>query len=174
MKLFTKTKKVAKFNPEKFRNDVSMLPAGDAADVAVNWRTKFNVAMNETRKVTEEVMGAVVLGTVSLGAGYLDGRLEAKKQKIVDKWKAEGKIPADAADPNTYPFVEGDETDPTGMLGIPYTLWATVGLGGLAVFGLGGQYNYLVRTAAGGCMATWTSSLGRDMGYDAGMKATDE
>lgn len=165
--------KARAFNPEKFRNDVAMLPASDAADVAVNWRTQFNTAMNASRRVTEQVLEVAVLGSVAAVSGYVDGRLEAKKKKIIDRYVAEGKVPADA-DANTYPFVEGDESDPTSFIGIPYSLWATVGFGGLALFGLGGPYNYLLRTAAGATMATWSSSLGRDIGYDAGMKAPDE
>lgn len=165
--------KVRSFNPEKFRTDVAMLPAADAADVAVNWRTNFNTAMNASRRVTEQVLEVAVLGSVAAASGYVDGRFEAKKKKIIDKWTAEGKVPADA-DANTYPFVEGDESDPTSFLGIPYSLWATVGFGGLALFGLGGPYNYLLRTAAGATMATWSSSLGRDIGYDAGMALPDE
>lgn len=164
--------KVRAFNPEKFRTDVAMLPAGDAADVAVNWRTKFNTAVNETRRVTEQVIEVTVLGATAAGMGYLDGRLEAAKKKIVDKYTAEAQ--AAGADPNTFPFVEKDESDPTSFLGIPYTLWSTVVFGGLAVFGLGGNYNYVLRSLAGGSMATWASGVGRDFGYEAGMALPED
>lgn len=160
----------SRFNPQQYRSDAEQLaetnPAS-AAEAMTHWRTKFNMALNEGRKATEQAMEIGVAGIAAFGLGYADGRWEYNRKKIIDEYAAAnpGLTAEQAA---TDAFAKTDKTDPTEFFGIPKTLWATVVLGGAAVFGLGGKnFNYLLRAGAVGFMATWSSGLGRDLGAKA-------
>ena len=48
-----------KFNPEKFRQDTNLLTVADAADVAANWRRKFDAAMNAQHEAKEQMLAIV-------------------------------------------------------------------------------------------------------------------
>ncbi|HLA80695.1 MAG TPA: hypothetical protein VJP78_03550 [Thermoleophilia bacterium] len=163
---------VTKFNPDKFRGELLQLNPNDLADVATHWRAKCVTVKNEMTEGTENALEIGITGATAFGLSYLQGGWSYERQAAIAKWAAGGAA-AKGADPTkTSPFVEGGETDPTKLMGIDKTLWATIVLGAASVFKLGGKkYAGFVRAGALGAMATWAGGLGHDLGHEAAVEA---
>jgi hypothetical protein len=166
------TTKVTKFNPDKFRGELMQLNPHDIADVATHWRSKATTIKNEMAASTENALEIGLTGAVGFGLSYLQGGWSYDRQVAIDKWN-NGGAAAKGFDPSkTSPFVEGKGDDPTKLMGIDKTLWATIVLGGAAAFNVGGKkYNSFVRSAAIGAMVTWAGGLGHDLGHSAASEA---
>lgn len=162
------------FNPEQFRAQALSLPQEDLADVALNWKQKFVNQVEETRKVTEQLFEFGTAGFAAWGLSALEGKFLYEKRQIEAQWLIAHPTPVGGE--ATSPFVDGDETDPTAyLLGVPNTLWITLALGVASVMKLGGKkYNYLVRSATIGALASLASSWGRDFGYSWGEDAASK
>lgn len=170
-------KRPTKFNPDKFRAELAQLNPNDAIDVATHWRTKANTIKNEMTEATESALEIGITGLTAFGLSYLAGGWQVEKAAEVKKWNEGGAVAAGKSNvvngvETTSPFVEGGKEDPTEMFGIDKTLWATIVLGGAAVFKLGGKkYNNFLRSGALGAMAVWAGGLGRELGAEAAAAA---
>ncbi len=164
--------KVTKFNPDKFRGELMQLNPHDIADVATHWRGKATTIKNEMAESTESALEIGLTGATAFGRSYLQGGWAYDRSLLVEKWKNGGAVAKNFDPAKTSPFVEGNLEDPTKMAGIDKTLWATIILGGAAVFKVGGKkYMGFVRASALGAMATWAGGLGHDLGYNGALEA---
>lgn len=167
-------RKITKYNPDKFRQQVLQLNPDDRADVAAHWKGKALSIKNEMAKSTQDALEIGITGATSWGLSYFAGGWAYEKQDIIDKWRAGGALAANKP-ADSDPFEDGGMDDPTEFMSIPKTLWATVLLGGATFFGLGGKnYQGMLRSAALGAMATWASELGYSMGRSAKAESMKE
>jgi hypothetical protein len=163
---------VTKFNPDKFRGELMQLNPNDIADVATHWRQKTQTMKNEMQNSTENALEIGLTGATAFGLSFLQGGWSYDRQVELDKWNNGGAAAKQFDPTKTSPFVEGGIDDPTKMIGIDKTLWATILLGGMAAFSVGGKkYSPFVRSAALGAMSTWAGGLGHDLGYSGASEA---
>lgn len=163
-----------KYNPEKFHSEMAELAHAspqDAADVAATWRERFHNAMEEGQKQTQRALGFSIAAGSSFLMSYFDGGWEAEREDTIAKWMASTEAASAAAElgkavEDTSPFVEGDESDPTKIFGIPKVLVGTILLAAAAVFNLAKQYTPFVEAAALGGAAYWAGSMGFRIGKE--------
>jgi hypothetical protein len=156
---------MATSKPDKFRGELMQLNPNDIADVATHWRQKTQTMKNEMQASTESAIEIGLTGATAFGLSYLQGGWSYDRQVELDKWIHGGAAAKGFEEHHSSPFVEGKIPDPTKVIGIDKTLWATILLGGMAGLGVGGKkYSPFVRSAALGAMATWAGGLGHDLG----------
>jgi len=152
-----------KFNEAKVREDALMLAQTnpmDLVDVTVEQKRKINAMKNQAAGAMEGLVDVLAQGGSAFAMGVLYGTQEYDKQKIEEEWRAAGN--ADT----TSPFIDGDETDPTLLLGfLPTVLGGTLVLAGITAFlPTNSQFRKIVRSATLGGASLYTGILGMQVG----------
>lgn len=174
-----RSKSMKKYNPERFHTDmVSLAEASptDAAEVASTWRGRYENAIDSGRQMMVSGIEVALSGVTAGLVGFLDGGWEARRADLIQKWE-DGQAAAEGLDPeDSSPFVEGDEKDPTKVLGVDKVLvfvlvTAGIAVSGIAQYGTEGKKGYqdfrpFVKAIALGGAAYWAGSMGRELGFD--------
>lgn len=170
--------------PDKFYSDMMQLATKsprDAADVAGTWRNRFLNMAEDGKSAVRTILEVGSGATVGFFFGVTGGRWDAEDDDIQEDWvnggyataglaKAEDGTPYNeghAKDPQRYPA-----SKPGTIWGVPFTLLATLALGGLAIGKVGGdEWNSLLASGAFAGTVYWTSQIGAWVGYDWKMDA---
>lgn len=178
--------------PERFHADMVKLAhqsPSDAAEVANTWRDRFLNAAEATQNAAKAAIDVGTSIVVGFTMGCVDGALNARKQHMIDAWNNGGREEAIAAYEEAGETIPGDDPsalmpwdvkrayggrmDPTGFMGVPYTLLGTLLIGVLAIFRVGANLgiDFLFKSGATGGGAYWAGSTGYNFVFDRRLKA---
>jgi hypothetical protein len=173
-----------KMTPDKFYSDMMNLATQsprDAADVAGTWRNRFLNMAEGGQTAVKKGLGVGVGATVGFTFGILGGRWDAEDDDIQEDWINGGYAAAGLAKAEDgSPYREGHAKDekrypgwkPGTVFGVPMTLLATLVLGAMAIFNVGGEeWNSLIAAGAFSGTVYWTAQIGTKVGYDWKMDA---
>lgn len=169
---------------DRFYSDMMSLATQsprDAADVTMTWRNRFLNMAEGGQHVLHKGLSVLTGVTVGFGYGVLQGRFQAEDDDIMEDWRnggyaAAGLTTAEAGSP----YKEGAEKlpdrypsmAPGTLFGVPWTLIATIAVGALAIFKVGGtNWNHLLESGSFAGVVYWSGQMGDKVGYDWKMDA---
>lgn len=173
MKFLSKRRNPKPFDQQAFHNEVASVAAqspDQAAEVATHWKSKFMNAVMDAKNTTEK---AIEFGAALASAGliaYMQGGWEADAQVIIDKWRG-GEAAAAGKPVDSDPFRDGGKEDPRQLFGLDIAFLYTLGLAGLSITGLAGEYGTFVAAAAIGAGSYYVGKLAEESAFMSRMTA---